>query len=247
MDNENQEKHLVEEVTEDQLKDEGVTPVPTQLESNLSVYDLVYGVLFDPANTFRRVAINPPVVLTVTLVLGMNLILALMGMITTDPFAGNVMGYANQQLLNAMQSMAPLMAMLGFIINVLVWLGYSSLLHLIAEFYGGGGKAITTFTAYGLAGLPALLLLPLQGLAIIFANSGFVKVLANIGTFGVTIWGIVLLVIALREVHQFTTGRAVLVVVTPWIIGVVLAVIIIIAMVGLMSSALPHLEQFGTI
>jgi hypothetical protein len=205
----------------------------------MNTYDLVYGVLFDPVNTYRRVADKPPVGLTVALILGLNLLLAIMGMV-----AGNTMDYADR-FMTTMQNMAPMIAILGFIFNAAFWFVYSSVLHLIAQFFGGRGDAIATFTAYGLAGLPALFLLPLQGLEIIFNHSGFFNALSVMGSLAVAIWGIVLLVIAIREVHHLTTNRAVLVVVTPWIIGFVLIVMILVMMVGAISSVLPYIEQFG--
>lgn len=211
----------------------------------LSLLDLLYGILFSPVKTYRRVAELPPVGTTILLVLSLNLVLAIMGTFSTDTeFARMNPDLMGPRVRAAIETAAPAMAMIGFIFNVLIWFFYSALLHLIADFFGGKGRAVTTFTVYGLASLPALVLIPFNGLELI-SNSNIISTLSIIMSIAVLIWGIVLLTLGLREVHQFSTGRALAVVVTPWVAGFVILVLITILLIGFLSSLAPQIQQFS--
>ncbi|MBM7853759.1 hypothetical protein JOC37_000124 [Desulfohalotomaculum tongense] len=207
----------------------------------LSMADLIYGILFSPVKTYRRVAEAPPVASTLLLVIGLNLVLAVMDMFSADNQLAQSLnsGFMNETMVNAVQAAAPVIAATGFIINIVIWFVYSGLLHLIAEFYGGRGRAVTTFTVYGLAGLPAVALIPVQGLEIV-SNSHFTAVMSIIVTAAVVIWGIVLLTIGLREAQRLSTGRALAVVITPWAVGLMLAAAVLVLFITAMSSLAPE-------
>lgn len=208
-------------------------------------YDLVYGILFQPVATYQRVAVRPPLAMTVALVAVLNILLAAMGMNTMEHnfLAEHLTG--NDHIFSLFQQASSYIALLTFLINMLWWLLLSALLHLVAEFLGGAGRGIATFTVYGLAGLPAVLMLPLQSLEIIFPGNSFLTTISTLGALVVTLWGIALLVIGVREVHQFSTGRAVLVLVTPWLLLLVLLVTLVTLFITAFSSALPILQQLG--
>lgn len=218
---------------------------PEPSKEPLTVYDLVYGILFDPVNTYKRVAEKPPLKLTLILILGLNLLLALMSALfmqqspLPQDFNFGQMAGGAQQVIDAL---APVMAMGGFFLNILLWFFYASLLHLIAEFFGGRGRAVTSFTVYGLAGLPAVLMLPIQGLEILAPQSVVVSTIAALAAIGIYVWGIVLLTIGLREAHKFTTARAFAVVATPWAAGIVFFIVAMIVMAGFMTTFITQLN-----
>lgn len=217
-----------------------VTPPPGQ--SGPGVLELIYGVLFDPVRTFKKVAANPPLLQAV-------LIYALIG------FAGLIMGvFVNLDylprsipelplpVLQLLQKMAPFIALVGFVIQFIKWFAYSALLHLIADLYGGRGRARGVFTVYGLAALPTIFLLPVQLLQIVLGQSFLLGILVLLVSIALGIWGVVLLVLGVREVHQFTTSMALAVVFTPVL---VILTLIFLAVLAVMASAasLPPLVQ----
>ncbi|MBO8137807.1 MAG: YIP1 family protein [Desulfotomaculum sp.] len=217
---------------------------PEKTKVKLSAADLIYGMLFSPVKTYRKAVEIPPVGSTLLIILGLNLVLAVMGMFSADAelvYNFNH-GMMNAVMIHAAQAAAPAVVMTGFILNTIKWFFYSALLHLVAEFFGGKGRAVTTFTVYGLAGLPAVFLVPLQGLRII-SGSGVFTGLYYIGAIAVFIWGVVLLTIGLREAHRFSTGRALAVVITPLAVGLLLVLLAVIMFVGFLSSLIPHLEH----
>lgn len=208
-------------------------------------YDLVYGILFQPIKTYQRVAAKPPLAMTLALVAGLNFVLALMTLNTIEHyFLAEHLGVSSLWM-PLLQQTSSFIALVSFIFNMLWWLVIAALLHLLAEFLGGTGRGITTFTAYGLAGLPSVLMLPIQSLKIIFPGHTFFATISTVGTLAVTLWGIALLVIGLREVHQFSTGRSVLVLLTPWLLLLLLIIILVALFMGAFSSILPILEQLG--
>lgn len=207
-------------------------------------YDLLYGILFQPVKTYRRVAVNPPLAITLALVVGLNLLVSAMNINTMEHyFIADHLTKSDPFILSLLQRATPYIALVYFILDMLWWLVFAAVLHLLAEFFGGSGRGITSFTVYGLAGLPAILLLPLQSLEIIFSDIPFFTSLATLGALAVTLWGIALLVIGLRETHQLSTGRAVLVLATPLLLLLVLLIILAVFFAGLFSSMLPVISE----
>lgn len=209
-------------------------------------YDLIYGILFQPVTTYRRVALAPPLLMTVVVVAGLNAVLAVLDINSAHqlPLPAQLAGGgASVQAL--LDQIGPYLALASFTFSFLLWFIVSAILHMLAEFFGGTGRALGTFTAYGLAGLPALLLLPFQSLTIMLPGNGFFANLAALASLVVILWGLVLIVIGLREVHQFTTGRAVLVLITPLLLLLVLLITLTALLLGAFSSLLPMLEQMG--
>lgn len=166
--------------------------------------ETVYGVLFDPVSTFRSLREKPPLGLTVIVVTVVNLATAIMGVLTFRLWPGDPSGVGT-----AVQGMAAVVAAAGFTLWYLKWLGYGAVLHLTAQLLGGGGGPKATLVAYGLTGLPSILLLPVQGLLAILRLGGWGQSLIMVSAgFAVLIWSVILLVLALREMHGLTTGRA---------------------------------------
>lgn len=205
----------------------------------LKYYEIIYGVLFDPVKTMQRVVNNPPLGSTLVIMI----LLALAGLLTSlytsahggPSNLGLEMGLPLKQakmFSEALRVAAPVLAILGSLFYFIKWFFYSALLHLLADFFGGRGRARTVFVVYGLAGLPEVFLIPLNVLTTLLIPS-LAAVVSTIGSLGVLIWGIILLTIGLREAHQFSTGRALAVIFTP---VVAVGVLILVSMIGLMSA-----------
>lgn len=199
--------------------------------------ETVYGVLFDPVATFRRMREEPPLGLTIGVVTVVNVATALMSVLTFRALPGDPSGFGA-----ALDRLAPFIALAGFLFWYLKWLGYGAVLHLTAQLLKGEGGPRATLVAYGLTGLPSLLLLPLQGLMAVLRPGELAESLIT-ALFGlaVLIWSTVLLVLGLREMHNLTTGRAVAVVAVPAAILLLAAgLIMVLSILGLVA-VLPEL------
>lgn len=201
------------------------------------ILELVYGVLFEPARTFTGFIPVPPLLMAVVIVVLLNLAEALMGLFTTPQYMRGLQLPGIPEL-DVLRSLLPLAAAGGFFFSLVKWFFMAGLLHLLAELYGGRGSARAVFTVYGLAGLPAAFMIPVQLLATFFPSSTAVSVITGLLSLAVFIWSVVLLIIGIREVHGLGTGRAVLTVFTP-AMALVLLLIIGLIMAGSVISTLP--------
>ncbi len=200
--------------------------------------EIIYGVLFDPVNTFRRLAEDPPFPLVLIIVTLVNAAGTLMGMLAVNTIAPSGLG-AEYDLIIA--GLGPFLALAGFFLWYAKWLGYGAVLHLVAQLLGGRNGPKATLTVYGLAGLPAVLALPVQGFVVVagVAETPASAVLGLVGL-GVYVWSLVLLIIGLREAHGLVTGRAVTVVFLPVAAVAALLLIVLIIMVAGLAPVVPR-------
>ena len=192
--------------------------------------ELVYGVLFEPVPAFSRVVKHLPVGQTVLIFTLVNLLLAVAGGLLAPrflpPFAP-----APGHVMVMMKTMTLVFALVGVVFQFMKWFVYSALLHLLAEFFGGRGRAAGVWVVAGLASLPEIFLVPVNLLLLILGVKGFTLSLVMY-LFGliVLIWGMALLILGIRAEHALSTGRAVAVVLLPagavLFVGVILIVVI---------------------
>ncbi|MEG6522829.1 Yip1 family protein [Desulfotomaculum sp. 1211_IL3151] len=216
---------------------EATTRLDEDRQPPLQFYEIVYGVLFDPVSTMKRIAVNPPLYTTLLIVI----LVSLIGLLTElySSSQGTVSNWGlpdmpfsqSANISQALRAATPLLAIFGTIFVFLKWFFYSALLHLVADFYGGRGRARTVFVVYGLAGLPEVFLIPL-GVITTWLSGGLATGIMVVANLLIFIWGMILLTIGLREAHHFSTGRALTVIFTPVIVMLLLAII---GMVGLMA------------
>lgn len=200
------------------------------------ILDLVYGVLFDPVRAFTGIAHNPPVGAAVVIYLALNVLDSLTGSLNTPGYFREVLpGMTGADFTRRLM---PLLAAGNFVLGMVKWLVMAGLLHLVAELYGGKGSARGVFAAYGVAGLPALLLVPVHVVLFFLVPGTTRTVIASLLGLGVFAWSTVLLVIGVREVHRFGTGQAVLTVFSPALASVVLVLLLVLT-AGMIVSTLP--------
>lgn len=208
--------------------DTALNPVSAQPEERPPGFlELIYGVLFDPVNTFRRLASEPPILLTLIIVTLVNLATGLMGVFTAQSVAPR--GFSEFQAL--VIALLPFLVLISFFLWYLKWVGYGAVLHLVAQLLGGVNGPKATLVVYGLAALPGLFLLPVEALVVIagLGDTASSRLIGPAGL-GVLVWSLVLLVIGLREVHRLTTGRAVAVVALPAAAVAVLAILVFVTL-----------------
>ncbi len=192
------------------------------------VLDIFYGVLFEPARTFAGFAQKPPIITIVIIFIALNLAEALTSILTIPAYLdqiGDLPGIAGA---GAKQAMLAFVMVAGFLFSLIKWFFMAGLLHLLAELYGGNGTARSVWAVYGVAGLPAVFMIPVR-IIISLVNTGkLFDYIAGMLTLGLYVWCAILLIIGLREVHHFNTGRAVFAVITPGLVLVFLMLVTLI-------------------
>lgn len=209
----------------------GIVPAPGFLE-------IVYGVLFEPVRTMKKVAEKPPLtaaLLTFTII---SLLGSLMGLLAFSKYLSQGYDAAGiDQLLPGAQVLVPAGLFIGLIISYFKWFCYSAIINLVAELLGGRGSARGVFAAFGLAGLPLILIIPFQFLAYWYGTGVFaVTAVLMLVWLVLGIWSGIIFVIGIREVHALSTGRSVLVLLIPWMALVLLLVLSVIGLVALFSA-----------
>lgn len=203
-----------------------------------NILEIFYGVLFEPARTFAGFAQNPPIGAIIIIFITLNLAEALTAIFTTPvylnqvDFRGLPWGAAG-----AAQAVMSFAAVAGFLLSVMKWFLMAGLLHLLAELYGGTGQARSVWAVYGAAAIPAVFMIPVQIAAGFLDTGGLFDFISGVLTLGLYVWGVVLLTIGLREVHGFSTGRAVLTVFTPALV-LFLVVMITLIFIGTVASTI---------
>lgn len=199
--------------------------------------ELIYGILFDPVRTFRKIAQSPPLGRAVVLFSLVKIMTILVGVysLSSRMTGENLGALGDLGLGEAARLMAPVVAAMVLVYEYLKWFIYSGILYLLAELAGGRGRAAGVLTATGLAALPALLFLPVQILAAVFggrAMTGLVDVLIWLA---VVIWGAALVVVGLRETQQLSTGRAIMVALTPAIVIIFIILLAVFLLAGMLA------------
>ncbi|OPX91645.1 MAG: Yip1 domain protein [Pelotomaculum sp. PtaB.Bin013] len=203
--------------------------------SRLDFLELVYGVLFDPVRTMEIVAKRPPVGLAflVFTILSASSVTVWM-LAASQTLTTGLYGSGMERLLPVSRTLIPLGVIFGLFWGYVKWFGYSAVIHLAAELLDGKGAAAGVFAVVGLAGLPTVFMVPAHLLSYWLGTGGLIIIiLAGLAT---GIWSAVLLVIGLKRVHGLTTGRSVLVVLSPFMVFLALMIIMIAALVAVAAS-----------
>lgn len=218
--------------------------VPRSLKPDRDGFlDTIYGVLFDPANTFRGLAPQPPVLLTVIIFFLVNLTLSLMGYIVIARLL--LVGNATPLAQWFLHGLGPLLVLGALVFCFGKWFVHSSVLNLLAELLGGRGRARSVLVVYGLAGIPMALLVPALMFFLLLLPPEFPGLFFSVSVaLGLATWSVALLVVGIREVHGLTTNRAALVVGIPVAAMAAVAIICLVLLVSLSVSVSRLLELF---
>ncbi|GBF35669.1 hypothetical protein DCCM_4798 [Desulfocucumis palustris] len=206
-------------------------------------FEMIYGVLFDPVETFRRVAAAPPLGRVLLVYALVSVLGALMGYYFSSRVLQADMYRGAGIFSGAMGTILPLIIFGGLLVTFVKWFVYSGLLHLVAELFGGSGRAVGVLAVTGLASLPALLFIPFELLLLLAAGEGpAATIVSGLFSLGSAVWGFVLVVLGIREVHGITTGRALAVALTPALALIALSILFILGIVLLVTAMAPLIE-----
>lgn len=89
----------------------------------------------------------------------------------------------------------------------LLWLGFSLMISLCADLFGGQGRITDTMTGLGLASLPLIFLAPVSALPNLFGQAGFT--LQLLLTLGVGFWVLVLVILGIQSAQHFSLDKAI--------------------------------------
>jgi len=211
--------------------------------------ELIYGVLFEPVRTFRRIAPAPPlgkITLLFSLVKVLTAAVLWLSWNSSSGLAFWGLPGGGRGPAGLVRSLAPLAALAALVYEYLKWFVYSGILYLLAELAGGRGKSAGVLAATGLASLPALPALPLQVLILVMGGSGALS-----GPLGILIWlavitwGAVLVILGIRETQGLSTGRAVLVALAPPVTAVALMILLLVLLIVLAARMGSFWQHFG--
>lgn len=192
-------------------------------EKSLGLAELVYGVLFNPVKTFRSISKNPPLLHGFLIFFGVVILTSLTNTLAPLSFSPTA------ELDTTLARTRSLIGIIGAIFALIGWFVEAGLFQLVAEFFGGKGRAVGVLTVLALAGIPKVLVIPFQVVSYFLAGSFFGRFLVIAASIIVFIWWAVLLVIGLREIQKFSTARSLATLLIP--LGILGLIIIIFALV----------------
>lgn len=177
-----------------------------------AILEDIYDVLFHPRSALGRIAAEKKLAASLTVVL----------------FSVLIPVWAIHLGLQAAGSPGPLSLIIVFQVfaSMIAWLAGTAVWHLCAELLGGRGSAVSLLTAFGFAHFPRIFIVPLWVLATLLPDTviPFFMVLTGLA---VAIWTLYLEVLAISAVHEISRAKAVLVFLTPMLVLIAGAVIVI--------------------
>ena len=184
----------------------------------VAIWDILYDLVFEPRNAMRAIAEQKNA--------GQAVIIALISIVI--PILAVSFGLKDKSL----AAVVPVMIGIKIVASLLVWMMGAALWSLIAEFFGGKGTAIGLFAGLGFAHLPRIFIVPLWALSALMPESSQ-TLLMVISVLLILFWSVNLDVIAIKEIHQLSTAKAILVMMMPMLM---LGLLCFIAFVFISSS-----------
>lgn len=189
--------------------------------------ELVYGVLFSPVQTFRRISQDPPVFFGFLIFLTVIILTSLVSSLTPPSLTKSA------ELTAILAQTRPVIGIISVIFALIAWFMEAGLFQLLAEFFGGKGRAVGVLTVLALAGVPKVLVIPFQVISYLSGGSPVGRFLVIAASLAAFVWWAVLLVIGLREIQKFSTARSVATLVIPMGILAITVLVFALALVGL--------------
>ncbi|MBP2626552.1 MAG: Yip1 protein [Firmicutes bacterium] len=175
-----------------------------------SLFEMLYDILFQPAIGMKNIAQRKNV--------GQAIVVFLLSILI--PIWALYFGLKA----TGMSTMINVMIVLKIFGSLVMWIMGAAIWHLIAEFFGGHGTAVGLFTALGFAHAPRIFIVPLWALIAVMPASSK-TMLMTISVLAVMLWSLSLDVVAIKEVHQLSASKAVLVMITPLLVVGILCII----------------------
>lgn len=209
--------------------------------------DDFYDVLFRPQKGIRRVAEERTIWQGLAIYLGISIILSLstLNVISPQDFmrafseAGFPVPAAATETLS--WSLPAISLIANIVFGPLIFFLWVAIINFIAELFNGKGNAGRLGAAFGYAQFPYVFVSAVS----LFGRYTTFNIV-NLAVFAAFVWSVVLKIIAVREAHHFSTGRAVIIYFLPAIALVVaLFIFFMLFIVFLMPSLAQFFEPFS--
>lgn len=191
--------------------------------------DNIYGTLFSPVPTFKRMIEEKTSIATAVIVVLIASICSGAGSALTQSILsysgfGGYPGFEAYQM-QSMMSPAALLVM-GVVGGMIGWVIMAGVLHLVAKVLGGKGTFEGMLLLMGFATLPNIFQAPVGLIA--FFSGGLSGLTISLGLGALLgLWILALNVIAIREAQGFTTGKAIVTLILPVVLLVILALVLV--------------------
>ena len=205
----------------------------------MGVLELIYGTLFDPADTFKKVAESPPLGLSVIIFSLVNVTAIFMSYLTSFHLLSKSLPAASALRTNHILSILLMVVFLGLLSKFCNWFLSASIFHLLAELLGGRGSVRGLLAIVGLSYLPFIFLAPVELLLLIWGLNSIVVVIVMILNLTIFIWWLALMVLGVRQEYCFSSGSALAAVflpISPFILFLMLPAFLITIAVILIST-----------
>lgn len=177
----------------------------------MSFTDIIYGLIFSPSQTLRSISDNKPWaygIVVFLVVMTFNMIVS-RGIYAMEPV---------EEVLPIPSGFLWLGALVGIIFSLIMLFIMAGLYSLLGEIIYQSGNGSGLLASLSFASLPGIFGPPLQYVAILLGLSP----LSMLISFGITVWLLVLQVIALREALQLSTSQATFLFIIPLLITIIL-------------------------
>ncbi len=175
-----------------------------------NVFDALYDVLFQPKIAMKMIAEQKKISQAV-IVFFLSLVIPLWAL------------YFGMQDVG-MSAMVPFVIGFKIVSSMLMWFMGAAVWHLIAEFLGGRGTGVGLFTTLGFAQFPQVFIVPLWVIAALLPVS-LKSIMMAIAALTIFSWSFFLTITAIKEVYEFSTAKAMLVMITPILVILVVCAI----------------------
>jgi len=211
-----------------------------------SFIDNLYGVIFTPSEAMKKITREKPI--------GQGLIVLILSTLLPMLSTSRTFVRINQlqptlppgmppQIAPFIHSMGPFLLIIAaitiIIFKPLITFLFTALIHMISEFLGGEGEGKGLFTGFCFASFPSILMAPIH-----IINNFTSFNIASIFNFALFIWVIVLQVIAVKQNNNFSTSRAVLTYVLPWLILLAAVIVMFVISLSIISAMIPVITPF---
>lgn len=189
------------------------------------LFDWLYGVIVRPVQTLNEIAREKPAGTGFLVYIGVALLTGVASTFEQSTMAGI------EELIGQLPFMIPLSGLLigALMFSVVSLFLLTLVLHLFARLFGGSAGYWSFFSAYTFATFPTIINVPLTLLTGFLGLFG--SILGGLAAVGISIWVLVLHVLAIRESHGLSTGMSILAYFIALFIIVIIPVVMIIALV----------------
>lgn len=177
----------------------------------MSFTDLIYGIIFSPSKTLKMISDNKPWVqgLLVFLVVMIFNMIVNRGIYVLEKV---------EEVISIPSGFLWLGAFIGIIFSLIMLLVVAGLYSLLGELIYKSGNASGLLAGLSFASLPGIFGPPLQYVALLLG----LNPLSALISFGITIWLLILQVIAIREALKLSTNQAVFLFIIPLIVTIII-------------------------